>query len=349
MSNCSNGSLSQSQKDFSIVLMSSVGLVSILSCLIVICITFCLRLHKHFIYRLAMYQVLSSALVGIDDVLVITLSSYVSENYHTFNHVMCEVTAVLLSYFIWMKLLFTTMLVFHFFSLAVCHKDMKRLELPYILVSLLFPLSFVWVPFINGNYGPAGAWCWIQDLNDDCSHNHLGVAEQYSLWYGPCYLLLTLAMIAVITVIVTLCWRGWCRGKQKDYLLMQSNNRHKKALIEIAPLMAYPIIFFSFNLIATAHRIFNAISDHPSYALELIHSLVNATWGLLSASALFVHILVMQCLKKKAKLESIRDRSSHTGEDQIQNYTSYAEVSTYAKSCYVIPRESEIDGSRENP
>ena len=290
-----------------------------------------------------MYQVLASALVGLDDVLVITLSSYVSADYHTLNNVMCQVTAVLLSYFMWMKLLFTTMLVFHFFSLTVCLKDWKRFELPYILVSLLFPLLFVWVPFVNGNYGPAGAWCWIQDRNIDCSYNHVGAAEQYSLWYGPCYLLLILAIIAVITVIVTLCWRGWCRGKRKDYLPIQPNNKYKKALIEIAPLMAYPIIFFSFNLIATAHRIFNAISHHPNYALELTHSLVNATWGLLSASALFVHILVTQCLKKKAKLESTRDRVSHTGEDQIQNYTSYAEVSTYAKSCYVIPRESEID------
>ena len=294
-----------------------------------------------------MYQVLSSALVGLDDVLVITLSSYVSADYYTLNHVMCQVTAVLLSYFMWMKLLFTTMLVFHFFSLAVCLKDWKRFELPYILVSLLFPLLFVWVPFVNGNYGPAGAWCWIQDRNIDCSYNRVGVAEQYGIWYGPSYLLLTLGVIAVITVIVTLCWRGWCRDKQRNYLLMQSNNRHKKALIEIAPLMAYPLIFFMLDMIATVHRVFDAISDHPSFALELIHSLVNATWGLFSALALFVHILVTQCLKKKAKLELIRDKDSHTGEDQIQNYTSYAEVSTYAKSCYVIPRESEIDGNTE--
>ena len=350
---CDNHSFTEHQKDTVLIVMSSLGFMSFSACILTICLVFSLKLHRHFLYRLAMYQVASSMLVSLDDILVITLTSYVSGEHSAFHHVMCQLTGFLLTYFIWMKLLFTSSLIVHLFSLAVCLKNLKHLEIGYVLFSALFPLLFAWVPFINDGYGSAGGWCWIKARNSDCSQYKEGIIEQYTLWYGPCYLFLATTIIAAVIVFLVLIFRG-CgnnRSLESESLLNQSNRKNRKALIEVLPLLAYPTIFFFFNLFAIAHRTYNALSSKRNYELAITHACVNALWGVLSSLALLIHMLLARYLKKRAWFNSfnIPDQSQpqHTGADNINNYTSYAEVTTYAKSNYSIPGESEIDKCTE--
>ena len=349
-----NHTISQSQRDAILIVMASVGAVSFCMCLLATKIVWCLKLYKYFIYRLAMYQVLSSMLISIDDSLVITLSSYVLQQNEQFHHVMCLLTGFLLTYFIWIKLLFTTILAFHLFSLAVCLTDLKYLEVCYVLFAILVPLTFTWIPFIGGNYGPAGGWCWIKDRNEDCSRNKEGILEQYVLFYGPWYLCLVLGVISAIIVLFVLMWKGYCRRNQDSEsneitpLLKQNNAQHKKALIEVMPLLAYSAIFFFFNIFAITHRIYNALNEQPNFVLAMMHSFVNAAWGTLSSIALILHIIISRCIDQRIKFRSAdQTLPVHTGSNQIGLYTSYTEVTTHAQTCYIVPTESEVDRDTE--
>lgn len=351
-----NNTATQSQRDVILIVMSSVGTVSFIFCVLTTKLAFFLKLHKHFIYRLPLYQVVSSMLISVNDFLVITLTSYVFKQHHSFHHVMCLLTGFLLTYFIWMKLLFTTILIFHLFSLAVCLKDFKRFEIHYVLFSILFPLTFTWIPFINHNYGPAGGWCWIKDYNDDCTHNKEGIIEQYVLFYGPWYLCLVFGVIAASAVLFVLVRKGCLRNdteSESEPLLRQNNQQHKKALMEVSPLLTYPLIFFLFNIFAMTHRIYNAISEYPNFALTLMHSFVNAIWGTLSSIALLIHLSLTHCTTNKGRVKSQSSNDpnhrslqpGHVGEDRFGLYSSFTEI---PKTYFTAERESEVDEYTRN-
>ena len=52
---------------------------------------------------------------------------------------LCIVVGLLVMYTEWMKLLFTMWVTFHLFCFAVLHKNLKKLEVLYIVTSLLVP------------------------------------------------------------------------------------------------------------------------------------------------------------------------------------------------------------------
>lgn len=331
--------------------MSGMGFVSVTWCVGTTLLVLSLQLHKFFTYRLALYQVLSSLMISVDDALVITLSSYVYPNATSFHHVMCLLTGYLLTYFIWVKLIFTTALTLHLFLLAICFKDFKKYEIVYVLVSVFVPVTFTWIPFIGGNYGPAGGWCWIKDQNSDCSHNTVGIIEQYVLFYGPWYICLSFGVIAAIIVTAVLLYRVCyqkCKNSsqsslsENDPLLLQNNaTNHRKALIEAAPLLAYPAIFFIFNIFPITHRIHNAVSKYPNFELAVMHAFVNAAWGTLASIALILHVMVSKCVQKRQQQHGHSETAQHkpTGVQDSVVYTSFTEIDT----CHVIPNESTID------
>ena len=350
MSNCS---LKDCEKDQSLYVMSSLGVVSVICCVLAVGLVFYLKLHKHFLYRLAMYQVLSSMLVSLNSVFTITLISKVKKNYGTFECVMCNLTAFLLLYFDWVKLLFTTMLSFHLFCLAVCLKDFKHYEKKSILIFVCLPLSFVWIPFICNKFGHVGPWCWI---TNDCGKDHpAGTTEQILLWYGPCIVLLLFCMIAAVAVIVVL-WRrhnNKNHNNEKEALLNQGSDKNRNALIEITPLLIYPTIYIILQIITSIDYIYIAEKKKLHFGLIITNSVINGSWGIFSSLALFSHIMISKYLKRRKKnLNLARDNNItelhvRTGEDRLQMFTSYTEVTNDARTCFNIPTESEVENEAE--
>ena len=55
------------QETLILIVRSCVGVVGLGTCILTITIAFCLRLHRHFVYRLAMYKVTSSLMVNFFD------------------------------------------------------------------------------------------------------------------------------------------------------------------------------------------------------------------------------------------------------------------------------------------
>ena len=68
----------------------------------------------------------------------------------------------------WMKLLFTMWVTFHLFCFAVLHKNLQKLEVMYVVTSLLVPAVIACIPLITHSYGrtPDGTECFIYAFND---------------------------------------------------------------------------------------------------------------------------------------------------------------------------------------
>ena len=341
-----NNTFSRDEKELILILMSSIGLVSLSACILIIIFVFTARLHKSFVYRLAMYQVASSMLLSINDVLVITLSSYVSKEGGTFHHAMCQLTGFMLTYLMWIKLILTTGLLFHFFSLAICLVDIRRLEIPYVVLSTLLPLLLAWIPFINNNYGSVGGWCWIRVRSSDCGKYEEGISEQYVLWYGPCYVFLIVSVIGAVAAVVILRRRHNMPSEREPLIANQFNNHHSRLLFELLPLLAYPVIFFLFNLLPMIESTYNIVSSHKNYKMTLARAFVNSFCGILSSGALLGHLLMVRHMDKLPFQTCVPLTPilavQQDGRDQRIKNTSYM-ANKARKSKVLIPQDSDFD------
>ena len=344
-SDCNN-TFRQEQKNHILLAKSGTGILSLTMCLIAVFLVFRLKLYKYFTYRLAMYQILSSLCLSVVEVSFLTLFNYDGDIYQ---QIACKTTAFFLEYFVWIKLLFTICLVFHLFCLAVCLKNFQKLEIGYVLFSILFPLLYTWIPFIHNSYGVAGAWCWIRDWKDDCANeNYLeGISEQFALWYGPVFISLTVSVVAVFIIVVVLAQRMCAHRNPEHECLIENHecNQNKKAIKELLPLLAYPVIFYILTLFPLINRVYSAISSNASFELVLAHSMTEPLYGFCSSWTLIIHILIMRQLKKK-KLVQMKQHPISTkviDSHGTNIYTTYTEGTTNARTKYSIPAESDID------
>ena len=344
ISDC-NSTFTKDQKNLVLIVTGSTGFLSFTMCLIAVYLVFRLKLYKYFTYRLAMYQILSSLCVSAVQTSFITLLNYDGNIYY---QITCKSISFLVEYFLWIKLLFTLCLVFHLFCLSVCLKNFQKLEIGYVLFSILFPLLHSWIPFIHNSYGVAGAWCWIRDWKDDCANeNYLeGIIEQFALWYGPLFISLTLSVVAVFIIVVVLAQRMCAHRNQEHECLIENHERNQnmKAIKELLPLLAYPVIFFVISMFPLINRIYSAISSNASFELVLAHSITEPLYGFCSSWTLIIHILIMRQLKKKKLVQFLHPIFTNVTDSHGTNiYTTDTEGTTNTRSKYSIPAESDID------
>ena len=337
-----NISFNKEQMNHLLMAKTSLSIISSVMCLIAILLVLCLRLYKYFVYRLALYQVVACFVYSMAEILQLVDINYTG---NTLQDATCKAVASLLQYLVWMTLLFTMCLVFHIFCLAVCLKNLEKQEKVYVLVSVLLPLLQFWIPFVNDSYGLVGAWCWIRNWKDDCPSNRYaaGIIEQFTLWYGPLLISLTLCLIAVIVIALVLIWRAFLSQKMEVEPLIKGN-RNKAVLKQLLPLLAYPIIFFLLALLPLISRLYNIISP-DGYNLFLDHAFTETTWGFFSALALIVHVLLL----RKPRLQKEESAGTHRKtEGNTAVYTRYTVASTNAVSEYHMPRESEFEAMHAN-
>ena len=316
------------------------GVVSFCTCVVAVSLVFCLRLHKLLTYRLAMYQVLSGMLFSFTLVLFFSSMNYDSDSLP--DTVVCKVQAFLTEYSMWMKLLFTISLVFHLFCLAVFLKNMKNLEIWYVLFSTLFPLLVSWIPFIHNSYGVAGAWCWIRDWTGDCATHHYleGIIEQFTLWYGPLFVSLTISIIATIIIVIVLLWRV-CNAQPIKEPLLETDlkPKHKEALKELLPLLVYPAIFYCISLLPLVHRIYDAVTPYMSFKLSLAHAITISTMGLFSSSVLILHVIIVKMYHRTAPTDRPNQSTNSVHVGTLKGTTCTTNCST----AFLVPAESEAD------
>ena len=152
---------------------SSTGGVAILVCAAALVQFLIMKLYKKPVYRLALYPVVSALVHAIIGAVHLT---FVVGNKTIFDKMSgrpCVAIGFFHEFAIMSELIFTLWVTFHIFCYAVFYKDMKRLEIVYVVTSLLLSLLVGFIPFTTNTYRLAGSWCWIQSESPDCPNQYI--------------------------------------------------------------------------------------------------------------------------------------------------------------------------------
>ena len=273
----------------------SLGVVAIVSCTLVISLVLCNKLYYSFTYRLLIYWLLAHVLMSSVHVVALPVAWYEPQMAP-----FCQAVAVLGTYALWVLLLISLFITVEVMSMAVCYIELKLMEIPIVLTSLLLPLTFVWVPFITGSYGyqsPFG--CWIRDhvvYHNQCESSGAGKAERLAFWYIPLLILFAFICVAFITVTLTLAFR-WCKEKvsfssDERRPLLSTRSNHYTALKEIITLFGPPLLGLSLIIFFELGVLLNFPKLTPLWTKELFSAtpdIVNVVSAVSVGTNLLVH------------------------------------------------------------
>ena len=277
------------------LVMGCTSAVSVVMCAIAISMVIFLRLYKHFMYRLASYQVIGALLTNVAIGLVFLQLARVNNN--------CRIVAFINVYFVWIELLLTLGMTTHVFSYVMCRKSLAHLEWFYVAASFLVPLLYSWVPFVTGNYG--------EDPDNECGisiTNTNGFIEESTLHIGPFLLLMTLDMVFVLVMVFYVRYRS--RKHRSSVMSSSLNNpyeEYRRGLAYMSPLLAYPIIFFVIILLLSA-LIVVLIVFRKIIWFSFVAVAVISSFGWIAGLVLMCHVCYSHVYKRGTMVPFETDR-----------------------------------------
>ena len=186
------------------ILEASLAGAGVLICATSIVLAASLKLYKQLVYRLAIYQVCSALgfeVTAILDTVQFTILTYSKGlTYHFPPSLLDQCFS---------NYIFRNNDAVHLFCFAVCYRNLKRLELCYVVTSLVVSLVVSIVPFTTKSYGQennGSSWCWIVTENQNCHPNSsktAGFIEVFALWFGPA--LVSLLAVSSLVAIYVMC------------------------------------------------------------------------------------------------------------------------------------------------
>ena len=321
--NCSNVT---DLRQLSLTIKVSTAALSLVACILAALLACICRVGRRFTHRISLYLLLAVAFKEVTHCLQYSMYDYQPNDLYL---VSCAVLGALAQLSSWIMLLFTSVLVFHLACLTILIEirstiligvtyrvliltlseqetevtaKAKRqawcLEISYILIPILVPMSFLWIPFIDDAYGMAGTFCWIRSKDDLCMNKNLaGLIEWYALWYIPLILSCIINMITIVAIVVILCKR-LCIEKTSDKV-------YRNMLRENAPLLTYPVIYNFFSLLPLARHLYQTIATSEvsdkqvQSALWIMESVATPIRGLIFALAYCLFIVTERHYRKQ--------------------------------------------------
>ena len=258
--------------------------VSVLVCLVAAILVIGLKLHKIVVYRLALYQVLAAMALATD----VFVQALVNPEAYG---LVCTAMGWFLLYSEWMKLLFTMWVTFHLFCFAVLHKNLKKLEVLYVVTSLLVPAVIACVPFTTQSYGrnPDGTVCYIY-ITDNNTDDAL--IERLALWDCPTMVILLLASTAIVVMVINLAHLIRRRATYKR-LSEPRDDQFWKALKQLLPLVAFPVLFMILEIPVLVYHVYVAINSTLNEAVLILPPIAFSLWNTSSGASLIIHISVV--------------------------------------------------------
>eukprot|EP00731_Ephydatia_muelleri_P013146 Em0007g456a len=267
--------------------------VSVLVCLLAAILLCCLKLYKKIVYRLALYQVLSAlAMASVGAAMGVVFINY-DESPTIYGRV-CTAIGFLEVYTEWTKLLFTMWVTFHLFCFAVLHKNLKKLEVLYVVTSLLVPALIAIVPLVTHSYGlnSDGDVCYIY------ANTSVAFIERLALWDGPAMLILIAASTAMVVMVTKLTIQVCRRSK---YEPITDGDQFTKALKQVLPLAAYPILFFIFEIPVFIFHVYTTQHSTPNEKMYIAYVVCFALWSASSGATVIIHMSVVRICGRRRK------------------------------------------------
>ena len=273
----------------------TLNFVAVLVCLVAAILVFGKGLYKKVVYRLGLYQVLASLALATTNIFE-TLPFISYDTNPTLYDRLCKAIAWFGFHSQWMKLIFTMWVVFHLFCFAVFHKNWKKLEVLYVVTSLLLPAVIAMVPLATGTYvySISTKQCYINAPNGT-----IAFIENVVLWDAPAVVVLSLSSTAMIVVIIKLARTVCLRSKQEK---ITEGDQFLRALKQLIPLAAFPLFFFIFfipGFVYNVDKFLSSSAEPPNMPLLFIISVSIPMWSMTSGMTLIAHLCVAKYLEKR--------------------------------------------------
>ena len=312
---------------------------SVLVCLLAAIMVFALKLHSKIVYRLALYQVLSALAFSTVETLEIIFVNY--DKSPVVYGRLCTTIGWFVVYTQWVKLLFTAWLTVHLFWFGVLHKNLKKFEILYVVSSLFVPIIFASIPLITGYYHIDRLGCYISDANGT---NPYAKIESFALWSIPALIILLVASIAMVIMVIKLAYKVCLRLKSEA---ITDGDQFWKALKQLLPLAAFPILYFLFVIPVLVYGVYAAESSTSNEGVILAASIFIAMWGISSGMALLVHILMarLYCVhvRRIQPKEQIEIRESLTKYNSCAHHTINESFDRVSSTTRFSPPKDSLD------
>lgn len=270
--------------------------------------------YMFFTQKLILYLALISLCYELNVMLnVSALDAYRSSD--SLNY--CYITGFVEQLTIWWVFMAYACIVVDIFLKAVFEIFNEKLAYVYLLIILLSPLSFSWIPFIHLSFGPAGAFCWIRNVNlEDCTHFSFGFWLRFALYYIPLYSLMIVLVVLMIVAVL------FIRRKRKKTLRTADEKTIMKMMEkEIRPLIYYPFILILINLFPLIRRFYEIRSstDPLYYALSVIAIVIFRFQGILITLVFMMDPETRKKLNRK-EIGAALQRWCQTEDSVVQEY-----------------------------
>ena len=295
--------LNSSRSVFYHTVFASSNGISVLVCLLAAILVLRLKLYKTLVYRLALYQVLSALVMASVGAMGVMFINY-DESPIIYGHI-CTAIGLLQVYTEWTKLLFTMWVTFHLFCFAVLHKNLKKLEVLYVVTSLLVPALIAIVPLVTHSYGlnTDGNICNIY------ANTSVAFIERLALWDGPAMLMLIAASIAMVVMVIKLASQV-CRRSM--YESITDGDQFWKALKQLLPLATFPMLFFIFEIPVLVFHVYTTQHSTGNMGMMISATVVFSLWSTASGATVIIHISVARiCGRKRKPTKLVNVSDSH--------------------------------------
>ena len=314
--------MSYSKEEYPV--FTAISCFSILVCLVAAILVFWLKLYKSVVYRLSLYQVLAALVYAIAELWQLNLLNKYETNPNTHQ---CTTLGWATLYFICVNLLFTMWVAIHLFCYGALHKDLSKLELWYVVTSLLVPAVVACVPLITNSYGfsPIDG-CYIPVYTINSSHRiEVAVVERFVLWEGPAMTILLISSAAMVTLLIKLT--HLIKSKYKLYETLPNSDHFWKALKQLVPFTVFSILFCVSQIPYLVYDIHYSTSPSTPHGLVVFGNISMYIWSTICGLSLIVHILVVRlpiCIRffKKRNAERIDERYDITVDSALRRSTT---------------------------
>lgn len=298
MTNCSgplNSSLFTTQEVRTYLDVSGAALaVSALLCLVAVILVFAGSLHKNLVYRLSLYQVFSSFTFSVFWVVYLAVRNYVA------TVAVRSPFAILSGCSVLATLMTSTWVVVHLFALAVCKKNLKKLEPLYVVSAILLPFGAAIVVALT-LYTAISRGLQCRDL--------YAIDIEWMVGYGIGCAMLVMDCLLACMVGATLCFRAF---RKTSRVFTQPDPKDKKALVELIPLLIYPVLLLVVMLSIL-------IDILIKYSINHIFVIFVSSLSIFTTLTLILHVAIVLWNKRHAMNRHTPLPSNATGAEECES------------------------------
>ena len=192
--------------------------------------------------------------------------------------------------------------------------------LGFLPVILAFALA--WLPYIDGDYGVAGPWCWIRFVDEKCEP--IGLQNQM-IFYG------IYDIVGIIDIIASLIFAVvYCR-------LSTEFKEARRLLRQTLILMLFQFVHTLIVLFQTIMRIYTGSTHHNIYALWITYAVVSPSRQLLYPVGFLVCFYPVKSMLRRLLFKTFKNIDFKV--TQAATVRESTRVSPLSHTYFIMPHE----------